>query len=330
MKWAYKEPTFADIIRVKIGSIYHMGIYVSDTEVIQFGLPPSRRDLFDKDISVLATSIDEFLDGGFLEVGVPEKKEIKKLRKKQEIVQTARGKLGEKGYHILNNNCEHFVNECAFGEKFSAQTDFVRKAFQQMPILDVYVSEIPSEIEFLKLFPDSRQQELESISNIQLKKQKYCVWKLFEYALNRSLGLKIQNINLTKSSGGKWISDQVYFSLSHSDNLVCVAISKKAVGIDIEKLEIRNEKLCDKILNNAEMSAYKSIIDDKNKFLIVKWTQKESIFKLDGKKSFVPKKIDTTKIKTFTKSIFNSNEEYVLSVAGKDLEKIRIYENVIL
>ena len=28
-------------------------------------------------------------------------------------------KAREKGYNILNNNCEHFANECYFGEKKS-------------------------------------------------------------------------------------------------------------------------------------------------------------------------------------------------------------------
>lgn len=55
MKWQLKEPTFGDIIRVKSGSIYHYGIYASDSEVIQFGLSPNHTDrVADRDVEVLS------------------------------------------------------------------------------------------------------------------------------------------------------------------------------------------------------------------------------------------------------------------------------------
>ena len=41
MKWSLISPTPGDMIRVKTGSLYHYGVYVSDDEVIQFGLAPS-------------------------------------------------------------------------------------------------------------------------------------------------------------------------------------------------------------------------------------------------------------------------------------------------
>ena len=76
MKWTYAEPTYGDMIRVAVGSIYHFGIYVSDDEVIQFGLPPSRRgNQPDSEVEVLVSDIDGFLAGGFLEVSVFDKKE---------------------------------------------------------------------------------------------------------------------------------------------------------------------------------------------------------------------------------------------------------------
>ena len=40
MKWSFVEPSSGDMIRVKLGSIYHYGIFADDGEIIQFGLPP--------------------------------------------------------------------------------------------------------------------------------------------------------------------------------------------------------------------------------------------------------------------------------------------------
>ena len=67
MKWIMKEPKRGDMIRVASGSIYHFGIYVSDDEVIQFGLAPSQRAVLrDSEVEVLSSDIYTFLAGGFL------------------------------------------------------------------------------------------------------------------------------------------------------------------------------------------------------------------------------------------------------------------------
>ena len=43
----------------------------------------------------------------------------------------ARQRIGESGYNILHNNCEHFVNECVFGEKRSAFLQDVREKLRK-------------------------------------------------------------------------------------------------------------------------------------------------------------------------------------------------------
>ena len=135
MKWSYIEPSKGDMVRVAVGSIYHFGIYVSDDEVIQFGLPPSRRSrLMDSEVEVLASGIDEFLDGGFLEVCEFDRKERKNNRTPDEIVSYARSKIGMRGYHIIHNNCEHFANECVSGSKVCSQTDSLRTMFNRRTI----------------------------------------------------------------------------------------------------------------------------------------------------------------------------------------------------
>ena len=78
------------------------------------------------EIKVIKTDIYAFLQGGDLEVGSPTKEEKSTLRKPQEIVSIASSKIGEGGYDILHNNCEHFVNFCAFGVSKSSFVDNVR------------------------------------------------------------------------------------------------------------------------------------------------------------------------------------------------------------
>ena len=128
MQWTEKSPSCGDIVRTQLRFYHHYGLYISDDRVIQFGLPDNTGIPNDQ-ICVIATDIYTFLNGGSLEVGVPDRSERKKMRPSQEAVALAVSRLGETGYDILHNNCEHFVNECVFGEH---RCSFLDKAREQL------------------------------------------------------------------------------------------------------------------------------------------------------------------------------------------------------
>ena len=111
------------MIRVKLGAIYHYGIFVSEEEVIQFGLPPTLRELDKDHIAVIATDLKTFSNGNEVEVGV----DNNSVYSKQEIIARARNRLGEEGYNILHNNCEHFAYECCTGKHYSSQEEILQK-----------------------------------------------------------------------------------------------------------------------------------------------------------------------------------------------------------
>lgn len=130
MNWTEAQPISGDIIRTKVTFYHHYGIFVSDDEVIQFGLPKDVGKPAEQ-IKVLSTSIDLFLNGGELETAKPKANELKKMRSKKEIVEIARSRIGEGGYDILHNNCEHFVFGCAFGKSSSPFLDGVREKIRK-------------------------------------------------------------------------------------------------------------------------------------------------------------------------------------------------------
>lgn len=115
MTFTERTPRYGDMIRTKVRFYHHYGIYVSDERVIQFGMPDNTGTP-NEQIHVMTTDIYTFLNGGTLEVGQPDREERKKMRSAKQVVELAEGRLGETGYDILHNNCEHFVNECVFGE----------------------------------------------------------------------------------------------------------------------------------------------------------------------------------------------------------------------
>ena len=126
MDWKEKEPVCGDIVRTKVTFYHHYGIFTQEGTIIQFGLPDNVNRPA-QEVKVIETDVYEFLRGGEMEVFEPSRAEKKKLRGPAEIVCLARARIGEGGYDILHNNCEHFVNECAFGEHHSSFVSGVRE-----------------------------------------------------------------------------------------------------------------------------------------------------------------------------------------------------------
>ena len=236
MKWVLKDPSYSDMIRFKMGNFYHYGIFVSEDEVIQFGLAPiARPNIKACDVEVCVSDIDTFLCGGFLEVGVPEKKELKKLRSPDQIVSAARARLGEKNYNVIHNNCEHFAYECTFGEKYCSQTDTVRELFKHFPIVNVYVSAINYDTPISNFSIKAIDSNIRSCNDEKLKYQKYFEWKLLEYALDHTFRKALKKLDLERSENDSWKCDFCEFAFAHSDDVVATVISRRPVKISLSK-----------------------------------------------------------------------------------------------
>ena len=130
MQWVEKTPVFGDVIRTKVSFYHHYGIFVSEEEVIQFGLPDDPMRAAEQ-IKVLTSDVRTFLRGGEIEVAVPSGAERRQMRSPEQTVEIARRRLGEGGYDILHNNCEHFVNDCAFGQPSSSFLQDVREKLRK-------------------------------------------------------------------------------------------------------------------------------------------------------------------------------------------------------
>ena len=133
MKWLSVEPTYGSMIRVQAGSIHHYGVYVSPDEVIQFGLAPIlRQGQRDRDVTVVSSDLTIFQGGSAIQTAVFDPEETAAHPTPAEAVATARSRMGEGNYHIIYNNCEHFVYECVTGKHYSEQVEGVREMFRKM------------------------------------------------------------------------------------------------------------------------------------------------------------------------------------------------------
>lgn len=122
MKWKETEPKQGDIVRVKLQFYYHYGLYDDAQHVIAFGLPDNSGIPRDE-IAVVATDVQTFLHGGNIETAQLSLGERLKRHSVSETLRMAYDRVGETGYHLLKNNCEHFVNECVFGVHKSDMAD---------------------------------------------------------------------------------------------------------------------------------------------------------------------------------------------------------------
>ena len=125
-KWTVREIRPGDILRVNTGRYYHFGIYIGDGAVIHFAGPDPHTLTDASKAAVRKDSLERFSMGKSLEVRDYSLKE--KLRKNapRKVIDTAVSMLGQTGYDIIYNNCEHFVNKCVFGVAYSAQIDKMR------------------------------------------------------------------------------------------------------------------------------------------------------------------------------------------------------------
>jgi hypothetical protein len=91
----------------------HHGIVVGRDEVIHFA---GTAGALKANARICVGTLDEFARGGRIEVrSYGERLDL------QETVERARSRVGESGYHLVGNNCEHFATWCVTGTTKSRQ-----------------------------------------------------------------------------------------------------------------------------------------------------------------------------------------------------------------
>ncbi|MBQ7408395.1 MAG: 4'-phosphopantetheinyl transferase superfamily protein, partial [Clostridia bacterium] len=200
--------------------------------------------------------------------------------------------------------------------------------FRSMPILNVYVCPIfEREIDLSCVYPTERANQISECSNKKVRLEKYLVWKLLEYALEHTFGKKITDVKFKKEPTGKWTCNFCEFSLSHTDGAVAVAISRKAVGVDIEGLKkLKSQTVFDRILSEDEKKLLANSSNEQKERLFYEfWTKKESAFKQLNKNTCEYKKLPTLSQRVKTQTININDNSYILSVASDCLEKLKLF-----
>ena len=91
----------------------------------------------------------------------------------------------------------------------------------------------------------------------------------------------------TTPSGKPYLKDypSLFFNLSHTDNLILIAISNSPVGVDVEKNERNADKeaIIKHFFSKKEQLTFFSLPEEQRQLAFVKgWTRKEAILKATG------------------------------------------------
>lgn len=103
----------ADHVYVNRGTYTHHGIDAGDGTVIHFTGEPGQAKV---DAGIARTSMDAFLKGRTVKI-----RRYGQRDDADTTIARAESRIGETGYHLVLNNCEHFATWCCTGKSVSEQ-----------------------------------------------------------------------------------------------------------------------------------------------------------------------------------------------------------------
>jgi phosphopantetheinyl transferase len=153
----------------------------------------------------------------------------------------------------------------------------IRRINQSTILGTWFINESWEELFGKAFLSENELAEFDTFRNDNRKRQ----WLAYRMLIREMLGM---NYLLIYDADGKpHINEPWHFvSVSHSKDFAAVIVSKdRAVGIDVEVVHSRIEKVIGKFLSEDEIAALGST--NRLEKLYVYWSGKEALYKLDGK-----------------------------------------------
>ncbi|MBR2868547.1 MAG: 4'-phosphopantetheinyl transferase superfamily protein [Clostridia bacterium] len=119
-----------------------------------------------------------------------------------------------------------------------------------------------------------------SLRDDNKRRQKIAADMLCRRMISEKCGIPSESIVFGRTEKGKpyTVNTDLFFSISHSDNIVVCAISENEIGIDVEKIRNVRLRIAEKFASPEELTY---IGDNLNRFFEI-WTLKEAFFKCKG------------------------------------------------
>ena len=155
-----------------------------------------------------------------------------------------------------------------------------------------------SEAEYEKWFALMSEEKRKRVQNFKIsddKKRTVAGEMLAKKAIAEWRSVKEEDITILRGEHGKpYVKDlNLYFNISHSENLVVCAVDSKPIGIDVEKIRPINLSVAKRVCNKSELEYLFGFIPQKTDFKLTEdreillrffelWTAKEAYAKALG------------------------------------------------
>ncbi len=181
-----------------------------------------------------------------------------------------------------------------------------------------------------KVYPPERQAEIDKCSHPIARLEKYTSWQLLKYAVEKSFGVPFEMFDFTKNRNGKWQSEGIFFSISHSDGVCAVVVHNAPIGIDVQlhqpnrfdlpllnRIATNNEwiELVGKTPTIAEKTSGALTNQIESHQILSLWCKKEALFKKLDMPNLTLAKIDTTTINFVEFVVTFDDKRYHVAVA---------------
>lgn len=130
------------------------------------------------------------------------------------------------------------------------------------------------------LLPPEKQTAIAKIKHPPARSQAILAWAVLVYALRQN-GYDLPTLSRSETGKPFFRDFPLHFNLSHTDTLVCAALSASPVGIDAQTLITASDAVVRRVLSPAEQKLLKET-DDKAALFTRFWTQKEACAKQTG------------------------------------------------
>ena len=192
--------------------------------------------------------------------------------------------------------------------------------------VDIYIAKLPDAAPAAPVLCAARQAEIEGTANERLRREKYYVWRLLCYGLEKSLGLCEADLAFVKEENGAWTVNGAEISLSHSKNVLAVAVSLSPVGIDVERVTPHRKDAAAKVFTKAERDAMASLpVALQDRFFITTFTGKEALYK-QAKGALPLSLLDTTSTPLKTGELTVAGDTYLWAIATDTPHAVRVFD----
>lgn len=178
---------------------------------------------------------------------------------------------------------------------------------------------LKTDLTLYKNIDKRRLEKIKKSKNTLFIKEQLGSHLLLTDVLENTYFQEIDKIEYIYNESGKpYIKDSsLYFSLSHSNGIIALTVSKEEIGLDIELIKDVKDTLSRRIMNDLEYSTYQNLNKESKKIYFFEvWTSKEAYIKKLGTSITLNPSNISIEEDVLLKKINISSNEYMIALTN--------------